>query len=155
MFVIKVQVQKKQQNCKPGSVKRQVTLFVIYLDCVSLHNSSDLPPDIGRATLHASVYMILQLIRRTACIITNTTGRLLPYLFTLTSHKARRLFSVTLLSPHELLPVRKYGALCCPDFPPIRFRLSDKPSCCNYYLLKFYDNSFQDQPIQCNLGNFL
>ena len=29
----------------------------------------------------------------------------------------RRLFSVTLLCPHEQLPVRKYGALCCPDFP--------------------------------------
>jgi hypothetical protein len=28
-----------------------------------------------------------------------------------------RLFSVTLLYPHGYLPVRKDGALCCPDFP--------------------------------------
>ena len=27
------------------------------------------------------------------------------------------LFSATLLYPHGYLPVRKYGALCCPDFP--------------------------------------
>ena len=28
------------------------------------------------------------------------------------------LFSVTLLYPFGYLPVRKHGALCCPDFPP-------------------------------------
>jgi len=33
----------------------------------------------------------------------------------------RRLFSVTLLYPRGYLPVRKHGALCCPDFP---FRIS-------------------------------
>ena len=31
--------------------------------------------------------------------------------------KSGRLFSVTLLYPHGYLPVRKHGALCCPDFP--------------------------------------
>ena len=46
--------------------------------------SSNLPPDIGRATLHASVYMILQPIRRTALNVTTQTGELLPHLFTLT-----------------------------------------------------------------------
>ena len=30
---------------------------------------------------------------------------------------ARRLFSVTLVRPHDRLPVRKYAALRCPDFP--------------------------------------
>lgn len=30
---------------------------------------------------------------------------------------SQRLFSVTLLHSREWLPVRKYGALCCPDFP--------------------------------------
>jgi len=43
-------------------------------------------------------------------------GELLPRLFTLTL-RIRRLFSVTLLCPYEQLPVRKCGALCCPDFP--------------------------------------
>ena len=48
------------------------------------------------------------------------TGELLPRLFTLTcAIRHRRLFSVMLLKPCGLLPVKKYGALCCPDFPLI------------------------------------
>jgi len=62
-----------QQTCKPGSVRLVRVVFVIYLDFVSLRNSSDLPPDIGRAALHAPVYMILQPIRRTARDITAAT----------------------------------------------------------------------------------
>ena len=31
----------------------------------------------------------------------------------------RRSFSVTLLYPYGQLPVKKYGALCCPDVPPV------------------------------------
>lgn len=34
------------------------------------------------------------------------------------THGMRRFFSVTLLHPREWLPVKKYDALCCPDFPP-------------------------------------
>ena len=45
---------------------------------------SDLPPDIGRETLHASVYVILQPIRRTASDVATKPGELLPHLFTLT-----------------------------------------------------------------------
>ena len=94
-------------------------MFVIYLQQQSLTASSNLPPDIGRAALRASVYMVLQPIRRTALFVAKQTGELLPHLFTLISAKRqRRLFSVTLLCPHEQLPVKKYGALCCPDFPP-------------------------------------
>jgi Fe(3+) dicitrate transport protein len=42
--------------------------------------------------------------------------------------------SVFLSSPTEILPVRKYGALCCPDFPPSRpdrnrDRDGDKSTC--------------------------
>ena len=59
-------------------------VFVIYLEHKSPYVSSNLPPDIGRATLHASVYMILQPIRRTASNVTIRTGELLPRLFTLT-----------------------------------------------------------------------
>ena len=62
------------------------------------------------------------------------SGELLPRLFTLTNlpKAVRRLFSVTLLCPREQLPVRKDGALCCPDFPPIRNRISGRPACCNF-----------------------
>jgi len=95
-----------------------IKAFVIYLEQMSPFASSNLPPDIGRATLHASVYVILQPIRRTALNVATQTGELLPHLFTLTPKKSKRLFSVTLLCSHKQFPVRKYGALRCPDFPP-------------------------------------
>ena len=59
-------------------------MSVIYLHRLSPADSSDLPPDIERAALHASVYMVLQFVRGTAPCIATQTGRLLPYLFTLT-----------------------------------------------------------------------
>ncbi len=72
------------------------------------------------------VYMVFQPIRCTASGVAIGTGELLPRLFTLTpllqNVKPGRLFSVTLLYPHGYLPVRKHGALCCPDFPS-RFSL--------------------------------
>lgn len=47
-------------------------------------------------------------------------GELLPHHFTLTTTCRGGLFSVALSVREEThgLPVRKYGALCCPDFPP-------------------------------------
>ncbi len=69
---------------------------------------------------HAPVYMALQPIRRAACRVTTTSGGLLPHLFTIapvTRKLLRLLFSVTLLCRCRQLTVRKYGALCCPDFP--------------------------------------
>ena len=78
--------KKKQQVCKPGSVLRFHEVFVIYLGHKSPCASSNLPPGIGRAILHAPVYMILQPIRRTATFVAKSTGELLPHLFTLISH---------------------------------------------------------------------
>ena len=69
---------------------------------------------------HAPVYMALQPIRRAACRVATTPGGLLPHLFTITSSTRRgegQSFSVTLLCRHRQLPVKEYGALCCPDFP--------------------------------------
>ena len=60
---------------------------VIYLEHKSPYAFSDLPPNIGRVTLHTLVYMILQPIRRTALDVTTQTGELLPHLFTLTPSK--------------------------------------------------------------------
>lgn len=45
--------------------------------------------------------------------------------------EARLLFSVTLPYPFGYLPVRKDGALCCPDFPPRHKCRSDEPACQN------------------------
>ena len=74
----------KKQVCKPGSVLCLRKVSVIYLGHKSPYTSSNLPPDIGRATLHTSVYMILQPIRRTAFRVATKPGELLPHLFTLT-----------------------------------------------------------------------
>lgn len=76
-------VKRIQQAYKPGSVSRKNGMFVIYLEQMSPFVSSNLPPDIGRAILHASVYMILQPIRHTASYVAIAPGELLPHLFTL------------------------------------------------------------------------
>ncbi len=93
--------------------------------------SSNLPPDIGRATLHTSVYLILQPMTRTAVCVTTNSGGLLPHLLTLTN-RSWRLFSSAFVHLHKRLPVRKHGALCCPDFP-LTQSASDRPT---YYLCK-------------------
>ncbi len=111
----------------------------------SLRHSSSLPPGDGRATHCSSnmkgvrlpVYMALQPIRRAACRVTTTSGGLLPHLFTIapvTRKWLRLLFSVTLLCRRRQLTVRKYGALCCPDFPlaaqgKMPPRQATRPSC--------------------------
>jgi hypothetical protein len=69
------------------------------------------------------IYLALQPIRGTAGDVATTTGELLPHLFTrsqLRRIKTRWSFSVTLLQAFTRLPVKKHGALCCPDFPPSR-----------------------------------
>lgn len=106
-------------------------MFVIYLGHKSPHASSNLPPGIGRAVLHTPVYMILQPIRCTANCVTTIAGGLLLHLFTLIPASRNGYFLLHCLCPHEQLPVRKYGALCCPDFPP--FYKGDKPVCCFFY----------------------
>ncbi len=85
------------------------------------------------------IYLILQPIRRTATDVTIGTGELLPHLLTLDPAWPGRLFSSPLLCPCEHLPFRKYGALCCPDFPPppIKMRKSDRTICC-FNILMLY-----------------
>jgi len=64
---------------------------------------------------------------RTAEDVATPAGALLPHLFTLTRRNGR-LFSVTLIRTFTRLPVKKHGALCCPDFPP-RLCRSDRAVC--------------------------
>ena len=54
--------------------------------------SIDLPLDIERATLHTSIYLIFQPIRRTAKHVATPTGELLPHLFTLILQKQNGYF---------------------------------------------------------------
>ena len=76
------------------------------------------PPAMGEQPLNAGI-LGLATQRRAARDITAAPGGLLPHLFTLTLQAGGRLFSVTLLYRCRQLPVRKFGALCCPDFPHI------------------------------------
>ena len=62
--------EKKQSAYKPGSVPCLDKAPVIYLHLLSPISSSGLPSDIERATLIASVYMTLQLLRCTARHVT-------------------------------------------------------------------------------------
>jgi len=111
-----------QPACKPDSVrfnlllKEAETVSIIYLVPTSLSGSHDLPPDIGRAALSAGihglsthdVYGFLRHHRNRWAL----TPPFHPY-----PTLVRRSFSVTLIYPHGYLPVKKHGALCCPDFP--------------------------------------
>ena len=81
---------KKQPAYKPGSVPLWKEAPAIYLVLPSPVSFSGLPPGIGRAILHAPVYMTLQPIRRTASYIAIRPGELLPHLFTLTGQAGGR-----------------------------------------------------------------
>src|SRR5690606_5246531 len=72
--------------------------------------------------LVSATYLTLQPPGFTAMYVAIQSRRLLPYVFTLTrvlQHK-RFIFCGTFRLPIFIrsLPVRKRGALCCPDFPP-------------------------------------
>ena len=75
----------------------------------------------------APVYMNLQPPRRTAR--TSLHGR---WALTPPSHPypCGRLFSSALLHLRRWLSVRKWSALCCPDFPPLPCDNGDRPSDC-------------------------
>ncbi len=64
----------------------------------------------------ASSYLVLQPIRFTPPKCHHPMRELLPRVFTLTSVEAV-IFCGTCCYPKGHLPVRKYGALRCPDFP--------------------------------------
>lgn len=135
------------QVCKPGSVSRLLGTPVIYLDPDSHLDSIDLPtPESCRSRNRTSsslpgAYLIFQPIRF-AMPPSSLSGRWAltppfhPYLLTDSGQALYQyggLFSVALAvfwpSPAKSLPVRKYGALCCPDFPPSRNRKSDRTTC--------------------------
>ena len=81
------------------------------------------------------VYLALQLIRCAARNVAIAPGGLLPRLFTLALPKQGGCFLSHCLCPRKQLPVRKYDALCCPDFPHaahtrIGVSASDRPPYC-------------------------
>lgn len=106
------------------------------------HISIDLPLDSGEQPSHVDIHGLST---------HRTYGwRMLPSSrWALTSpfhpcQNAWRLFSVTLPWPRGQLPVRKYGALRCPDFP-LAVTASDKPFC--YYSTKVTKKLFLKQKL--------
>ena len=104
----------RQSACKPGSVPLAGCLSFIYAMCH--HIAKAFYPPAWASNPQAPVYMNLQPPRRTAR--TSLHGR---WALTPPSHPypCGRLFSSTLICPREQLSIRKWSALCCPDFPPL------------------------------------
>ena len=101
-----------QPTYKPGSVPRKGRLSFIYTLCH--HNIKAFYPPAWASNPQTPVYLNLQLPRRTARTSLHGWWALTP-----PSHPypCGRLFSSALLHPRERLSVRKWNALCCPDFP--------------------------------------
>ena len=100
---------------KPSSVRHICGAPIIYLGRQSLAASSNLPPDIGRATLNCRYTR--------SCNPRDAQPRSIATL-AVGSYPAfsplppkRRLFSSTLLYPLRYQAVNLRGALCCSDFP--------------------------------------
>jgi len=98
---------------------------VIYLNYPLLNSFSDLPPGIGRAVLSAGIHGLSTHKRvrhpvspRNPVSSYLTFSPLSRHPSSSSGYKPGWLFSVTPLYLHRYLPVRKYGALRCPDFPP-------------------------------------
>ena len=100
-------------------------LSFIYALCH--HNSKAFYPPARTSYPQTPVYMNLQPPRHTAR--TSLHGR---WALTPPSHPypCGRLFSSALLCSHEQLSVRKWSALCCPDFPPLPYGNGDRPVGC-------------------------
>ena len=105
-----------QSAYKPGSVPLAGCRSLIYTMCH--HIAKAFYPPARASNPQAPVYMNLQPPRHTAR--TSLHGR---WALTPPSHPypCGRLFSSALLCLRRQLSVRKWSALCCPDFPPLPF----------------------------------
>ena len=120
---------QKKQVCKPGFVPCFRKVSVIYLGHKSPYASSNLPSNIGRATLHALVYLILQPIRRTASRVTTKPGELLPHLFTLILHKVRDGYFLLLYSAFtNSFPLGNMVLCVARTFLPTKGRATNRPA---------------------------
>src|SRR5690606_2120991 len=128
---------KKSKPYKPDSVPlAEARVSIIYLGLPSLASSSSLPVAVPANSLNArrsgmetssllvsATYLTFQPPGFTAMHVTIQSRGLLPHVFTLISPEARRyIYCGTFrITPFGVtLPVRKRGALRCPDFPPFR-----------------------------------
>ena len=104
-------------------------LSFIYALCH--HNAKAFYPPTQASNLQTSVYMNLQPPRHTARTSLHGWWALTPPSHPYRSEE-RRLFSSALLCSRGHLSVRKWSALCCPDFPPLPYGNGDRPIGCFY-----------------------
>ena len=114
----------KQLACKPVSVRFWSLLkilkpvSIIYLGIISLQCSYDLPPGKDEQPWSRYTWSFNPSDVRLLLLPAEPVSSYLTFSpLTVRQLADRRLFSVTLLYPRGYLPVRKHGALCCPDFP--------------------------------------
>ena len=121
----------RQSACKPGSVPLTGCLSFIYARCH--HIAKAFYPPAWASNPQTPVYMNLQPPRRTARTSLHDRWALTP-----PSHPypCGRLFSSALLHLRRWLSVRKWNALCCPDFPPLPCGNGDRPSDCLLCVLR-------------------
>ena len=130
------------QRCKRGSVICRSRVSVIYLGLKLPSDSNDLPPGKERAAPcfalqhNLPVYLVFQPIRftRAGCHQPEPwalTPRFHPYLVTKNRDETVIFCGTCCFRRQRNLPVRKYGALCCPDFPlSLLQKESDRTRCC-------------------------
>ena len=121
---------------KPSSVLRRSRASIIYLRLWSPTASSNLPPDIGRATLNCRYTWSCNPQGVRPVNIAATAVGSYPTFSPLPASQSRhrRLFSVTLLHPYGHRAVNSCGALRCSDFPlPLRAAIERT---CNFLLDK-------------------
>ncbi len=109
---------KQQQFCKPGSVSVLQRIPVIYLVPPSPAESNGLPPGLGGQPSVPGIFGLsthkVYPPGRSPCPAVSSYLTFSP----LSRLGRDGYFLWHCLSPRERgLPVRKYGALCCPDFP--------------------------------------
>lgn len=122
-------------------------MAIIYLALPLLTESSDLPEDLrseqprfsSKTGKTISLFDLASGVVYHASVVTNEAVGSYPAFSPfpqLDTSSQGSLFSVALsvLSlKARALPVRKYDALCCPDFPLLSLRLkNDKPACINH-----------------------
>ena len=123
-------------------------LSFIYAWCH--HNAKAFYPPARASNPQTPVYANLQPPRHTAR--TSLHGR---WALTPPSHPYPfgRLFSSALLCLHKQLSVRKWSALCCPDFPPLPYSNGDRPADCFFFRCKYREKAtfFKIQPLKIAL----
>ncbi len=114
---------KKKQVCKPGSVPWERCLSFIW-DRRHRRTQATYPPSrAGNPDSDGLHGFATHKVYGCRCHHPHRCALTAPF----HPYPERRYFSVTLLRPHERLPVRKYGALRCPDFPLTK-SATDRPA---------------------------